>query len=224
MAARVVGSSCGAGLSSISFWCRRCIVQSRSQRWTTLPCVVGQHLDLDVAGMLDVLFQVDVGVAEGGLGLGLGLLNGGLQGQVVQRHAHAAPAAAGRRLDQHREADLVGDPQRPRPRPSTSPSLPGTVGTSTSLGQPPGGVLVAHQGHRLVRGADELDLATAADLGEVGVLGQKAVARVDRLHVADLGGADHAVDLQVAVRRPWAARRNRPRRPARGRRRRGRPR
>ena len=46
------------------------------------------HLDLDVAGMLDVFFEIDFGVAEGGLGLGLGLLDGGLQGQVVQGHAH----------------------------------------------------------------------------------------------------------------------------------------
>ena len=46
---------------------------------------VGQHLHLDVPGMLDVFFEVDVGVAEGGLGLGLGLLQGRLQGQVVER-------------------------------------------------------------------------------------------------------------------------------------------
>ena len=32
-----------------------------------------------------------------------------------------------------------------------------------------------------------------------GVLGQKTVARMNRLHVADLGGADDAVDLQIAV-------------------------
>ena len=51
-----------------------------------------------------------------------------------------------------------------------------------------------------MRGADEFDVATAADVGEMGVLGQKTIARVDSLHVADLGGGDHAVDLQVAVR------------------------
>ena len=161
--------------------------------------VVGDHLDLDVAGMLDVFFQIDVGVAEGGLGLGLGLLDGRLQGQIVQGHAHAASAAAGRRLDQHRKAQLVGQARRPGASLSTSPSLPGTVGTSTSLANLPGGVLVAHQGHRLVRGADELDLATAANLGEMRVFGQKSVARMNRLHVADLGGADDAVDLQIAV-------------------------
>ena len=47
--------------------------------------------------------------------------------------------------------------------------------------------------------ADELDVAASADLGEVGVLRKEAVAGVNRLDVADLGGADHAVDLEVAV-------------------------
>ena len=55
--------------------------------------VVGQHLHLDVPRMLDVFFQVDVAVAEGGLGLGLGLLQGGLQRQVVR----APRACRGRR-------------------------------------------------------------------------------------------------------------------------------
>ena len=40
-----------------------------------------------------------------------------------------------------------------------------------------------------------------ARLNEVQSLGQKTVARMDRLHVADLGGANHAVHLQVAVGR-----------------------
>ena len=82
---------------------------------------------------------------------------------------------------------------------SISPSLPGTVGTFDFLGQLAGGVFVAHQGHGLVRGTDELNVATAADIGKMRVFGQKTVARMYRLHVADLGGADDAVDLQVAV-------------------------
>ena len=70
------------------------------------------HLHFDVPGMLDVFFQVDFAVAEGRLGLGLGLLQGRLQRQVVQGHAHAAPAAAGRRLDQHRKTQLLGQRHR----------------------------------------------------------------------------------------------------------------
>ena len=94
--------------------------------------LIGQHLHFDVPRMLDVLFQIDAAVAEGRLGLGPGLLQGHLQHQLVQRHAHAAPAAAGRRLDQHRKADLVGQ-RGPRSfSSSTRPSLPGTTGTLAS--------------------------------------------------------------------------------------------
>ena len=65
-----------------------------------------------------------------------------------------------------------------------------------------------------MRRADELDLAVAADLGEVGVLRQEAVAGMDGLDVGDLGGADDARDVQVALggRRPGRCRW--PRRPA----------
>ena len=81
------------------------------------------------------------------------------------------------------------------------PFAAGHGGHVDFLGQLSGGIFIAHQGHGFVRGADEFDVATAADVGEMGVFGQKTVARMDRLHVADLGGADDAVDLQVAVGR-----------------------
>ena len=70
------------------------------------------------------------------------------------------------------------------------------------LGQPghlAGRVLVAQHGHGLRGRADEGDVAIAANLGEMGVLGQKPVARMDGLHVAHLGRADDAIDFQVAV-------------------------
>ena len=38
MRARSAASTAGDGVSSISFWWRRWIVQSRSPRWMTLPC------------------------------------------------------------------------------------------------------------------------------------------------------------------------------------------
>ena len=49
---------------------------------------------------------------------------------------------------------------------------------------------------------DELDVAAPADFGKMGVLGQESVPRVNRLHVADLRGADHPIDLQVTVPGP----------------------
>ena len=46
--------------------------------------VIGEHLHFDVPRLLDVFFQVDVAVAEGGFGLGPGLLQRRLQRQVVR--------------------------------------------------------------------------------------------------------------------------------------------
>ena len=61
--------------------------------------VVGQDLDFDVAGVFDVLFEVDSAVLEGGLGLGSRGLNAGFEGDLVHGDAHAAAAAAGSGLD-----------------------------------------------------------------------------------------------------------------------------
>jgi len=67
-------------------------------------------------------------------------------------------------------------------------------------GHAAGRVLVPQPLHGLGRGTDEVDVAAAADLVEVGILGQESVTGVDGLDVAHLGGADHAINLQVAVR------------------------
>ena len=158
---------------------------------------VGDDLDLDVAGMLDVFLQVDLGAAESGLRLGLGLLQGRLQGQFVQGHAHAAPAAARRGLDQHRKAELLGQLQG-LGLALDQPFAPRHRGHFGLPGHLAGRVLVAQHGHGLRGRADEGDVAIAADFGEMGVLGEKAVARMDRLHVAHFGRADDAIDFQIA--------------------------
>ena len=159
---------------------------------------VGQDLDFDVPGPFDQFLQVHARVAEGRLGFGLSLRHGRLQRQVVAGHPHAFAAAAGGRLDQHGEADFVSD-------------LGGLVLVVDQAlaaghhrhagrpGHPAGRVLVAQHLHGFRRGADEVDVATAADLVEMRVLGQEAVAGMNRLDVAHFGGADDPVDLQVAL-------------------------
>ena len=67
--------------------------------------------------------------------------------------------------------------------------------------------LVAHQPDHLRIGADELDVAGFADLGEIRALRQESVAGMDRVGAGDLGRADHGRHVQVAVgaaRRPDA--------------------
>ena len=66
----------GAGDSSISFWWRRWIEQSRSPRWIDVAVLVGEHLDLDVARVGQVALEVDGGVGEELLALARGALEG----------------------------------------------------------------------------------------------------------------------------------------------------
>ena len=56
------------------------------------------------------------------------------------------------------------------------------------------GDLVAHQAHHLGLRTDPGEAALLHDLGEVGVLGEEAVAGVDGVGAGDLGGADDRRD------------------------------
>ena len=67
LVAQLGALSSGAGASSMIFWWRRCIEQSRSPRIDGVAMLVGQHLDLDMARVLQKLLHVHHGIAEGGL-------------------------------------------------------------------------------------------------------------------------------------------------------------
>ena len=162
--------------------------------------LVGQHLELDVARPLDELLQVDVGAAESRRRLLLRLDE--QAGQFLRRahDAHAAPAAAGRRLEDHRVADLSGHVQRASSARCRTPSEPGSIGTPVAF------MTARARSFNPIRritsggGPDELDAGDLAHFGEIGVLAQEAVAGVDGVHVGDLGGADDRRDVQIAQR------------------------
>ena len=61
--------------------------------------------------------------------------------------------------------------------------------------------LVAHLVDDLRRRADPDEAVINADLGEVGVFGQEAVAGMNRVGVGDFGGGDQRLGLQVALGR-----------------------
>src|SRR5579862_9562256 len=59
------------------------------------------------------------------------------------------------------------------------------------------------QAHRTSHGrlrADKLDLGCFTDLGEIGVLAQKAVAGMNRIDIRNFSGTDHRRYIQVAAR------------------------
>ncbi len=97
--------------------------------------------------------------------------------------AHAPSAAAGRRLHDHRVADLVGDLGRFILVLDARLRLPGKIGVFARLAILRQLILSPSTPHGLGAGADELDVAVAADLGEVGVLREEPVAGVDRVDV-----------------------------------------
>src|SRR4051812_6111482 len=160
--------------------------------------VIAEDLELDVARRFDVFLDVHVGDAERRLGLALRGLDRVRQFARGADNAHAAAAAAGGRLDDHREADLFRQLER----------LLLVLDRAVAAGQdrdagllhhPPGAGLVAHQADRLWIRADELDVARLADLGEIGALREKPVAGMDRVGAGDLGGADHRRHVEIAV-------------------------
>ena len=177
---------------------------------------VAHDLDLDVARLGQVLLDVHRAVAERRQRLVLGQPEalGELLG--VLRDPHALPAPAGGGLDDDREADLLRERQRlvgvlDRARRAGNGRHPGL------LRQAPGGRLVAHLADLVAGGADEGDVAGPAGLGELGVLRQEAVARVDRVGAGDLRGGDDAGDAEVALTARRRARcRRRRRRSGRG--------
>ena len=67
--------------------------------------------------------------------------------------------------------------------------------------EPPRGDLVAEQVEQLGPRADEHDPGPLAGPGELGVLGEEAVARVDRVDVLRLGQRDDRLDVQIAADR-----------------------
>src|SRR5918994_1677693 len=161
---------------------------------------VGQHLHLDVPEPFEVLFDVDGTVAEGGPRLPARAEEGVFDLGLRLDHAHPLAPATGARLDDQRIADLGADALH------LPGALAGAVGAwsygDAGFGGGLAGLrLVAHPGDGARARPDELQAHPLADLREAGVLGQKAVARMDGVSARQLGGGDDRGDVQVAARR-----------------------
>src|SRR5690606_13953714 len=72
----------------------------------TLP--VAEQLDLDVARVRDVAFEIDAGIAKGRSGFGAGHVHHGFEIGEVLDQLHATAASASDRLDEERGADVFG--------------------------------------------------------------------------------------------------------------------
>ena len=159
---------------------------------------VAEHLDFDVARLLQIFFQIDRGVAEGRFGfVGRGRQR---QHQVVGglRDLHAAPAAAGGRLDQHRKADRLRDRHRIVVGADRAVGA-GHHGNAELLGRLLGLDLVAHQADVFGFRPDEMQIVLGEDFGEAGVFRKKAVAGMHRVGAGDLAGRQQRGHVEIAV-------------------------
>ena len=162
--------------------------------------LVAEHLDLDMARVLDEFLDEHAVVAERRQPLALGRLEPFADIGLAVRQPHPLAAAAGRRLHHHRIADLAGDPHR----------LVG-IGNlaeiarhdrhARRLGELLRFDLVAHRRDRVRRRPDEGDPRRGERLDEARALGQEAIARMHRLGPRRLARIDDQLGLEIGLRR-----------------------
>src|SRR5262249_29244032 len=149
-----------------------------------VPMAVREQLDLDVAWPLEIAFEEDCVVSEGGRGFASRRGDALFELRAAADDAHASSAASSRRLDHQREPELVrlaaGEARHAGLR-------RGTLGFE----------LVAAPAERVRRRAYENEPSGLDGLGEVGVLGEEPVAGMDRVGCCLLGGADVLLRVEV---------------------------
>ncbi len=147
---------------------------------------VRQELNLDVPGAFDVALAEDRVVAKGRLGLTTGGFERRFELRCLADDPHPAAAASGRRLDHQRIPELF----RRALRDDGNPSAAGHLLCFQ---------FVTPGAESFRRRPDEDEPCRFDRFGEVRVLGQEAVPRVDRVGAGLLGRADVLLGIEVAA-------------------------
>jgi hypothetical protein len=160
---------------------------------------VGQHLDLDVPRLFDELLHVQTVVAERGARLAARARRRGRDLGLAAHEPHALAAAARGGLDHDGRTDV----EDPAPDRLVRQALRGAghdrhAGLLHRLAR---GHLVAHAPHHVARRPDEDDAFLVAQVREGAVLGEEAVAGVDRLGLGAPRDLEDAVHAQVRLAR-----------------------
>ncbi len=161
--------------------------------------VVGEHLDLDVTRLFEELLHVDLGVAERGQRFGLRHVDRVDQRRITVHDAHAAAAAAAGSFDDDGIAELARDPEVLIGIGAERTARAGHARHAGRFHHADGRHFVAHHANGFGLGADENETALLDALGEVRVLGQEAVAGMDRDRIGHFRGADDRRHVQIAV-------------------------
>ena len=162
--------------------------------------LIGDHLGLDVTRLVEITLDEALTAAEGGDGLAGGRVE--QFGNLLEGAGdlHAAPAATEGRLDRDRHAVLAGERHH----------LVGVLdrigcarhqGSLCAGGDMAGGDLVAEVADGLRAGPDPDQPGVDDGLGEVGVLRQEPVSRVDGVGAGFRRGVEDLAEVQVGLRR-----------------------
>ncbi len=163
-----------------------------------VPVVVAEDLHLDVLRALDVALEEHGGVAERRARLAPRRDEPLDELALVARDAHAPPAAARARLDDDRVAVLAREDERLLVMGDRLRRAGHDRYARGLRGLAPGD-LVAEAALHLRRRPDEDDAGALARLRELGVLGEEAVAGVNRVHLEPLRERDDLLDAEVRV-------------------------
>ncbi len=183
----------------MTFWWRRCRLQSRSKRCITLPCLSARICTSMWRGLSTACSRYTVASpnADSASRLAASIASGSAAG--LGHPAHPAAATAGHRLDEQRElharrrGDQFIDRRRRRRRRQHGQ-------TRRPRGRDRAG-LVARQLEHVGTGADEGDTRLGTRGRQIWVLRKEPVSGVDRIATRLLGDPDDLVDRQVRADR-----------------------
>ena len=150
-----------------------------------VPVAIGEQLHLDVPRPFEIALAVESSVPERGLGLALGSRERLVELRSIADDAHPAAAAARRRLDHERKADLGRSALRKR-------------GNACLASDPLRGELVSSEAQRFRWRTDPGQPRSFYGLREVGVFGEEPVAGVNGVRTDLLGGSNVLLRVEVA--------------------------
>jgi hypothetical protein len=172
---------------------------------------VADDLHLDVAGVADQLLDEDLVAAERGARLRAAARIGFRERVCVLHQAHAAPAAAGHRLDDDRAGGAKPGQESARILKTRGSGGSAQHRNAASFRQRAGLQLIAQQFQHRSRRADEADAGRGTIARECRVLAEEAVAGMHRvtsrfarngddLHAVQIGGRAAAVQCNHGIR------------------------
>ena len=169
-----------------------------------IPVIVAEDLNFDMPGGGQEFLDQDPVIPESTLCLTARRIERRDEIGLLLHDPHATATTAGRRLDQHRKADITG---------SRGKGFHGLVFAviprhqrhTCGLHDILRCRLVAHRPHGIRARPDKGDPRPGTGLGEPGILGQETVAGMNGIRARCARRRNHCIDIQIALGRCFGA-------------------